>query len=78
MKDMEFVKKETVVTITDTDGNTIKKNDVVSVEASGKCYIGEFLGFGSRGSLRFRSVLSEKEFAISPKAITSMKFTEFA
>lgn len=73
---MSFVTKETVVTIKDSNGDAITVGDYVMVESGGKCYIGEFMGFGSRGSLKFHSIISENIFNLSPKAIKAMKYTK--
>lgn len=63
------VEKTTSVRVRTTDGAEIKENDTLVFLAGGKSYIGQFKGFGKRGSIEFLNPFDNSLFAMMPNSI---------
>jgi hypothetical protein len=52
------IKKETVISVLTTSGETINAGDTVVFNAEGKCYTGVYMGLTDRGALKFKGKIA--------------------
>lgn len=65
------IKKETVISVLTTRGETINAGDTVVFNAEGKCYTGVYMGLTDRGALKFKGKIADTDvtFHVMPRSI---------
>lgn len=65
------IKKETVISVLTTNGETINVGDTVVFNAEGKCYTGVYMGLSDRGALKLKGKISGTDVTwnVMPKSI---------
>lgn len=65
------IKKETVISVLTTRGETIRVGDTVVFNAEGKCYTGVYMGLTDRGALKFKGKIAGTDVTwnVMPKSI---------
>ena len=69
------VEREIIVSVKASDGRKLDIGDTVVFCARGYSYVGVFIGFGNRGTLRFKGIKVhgiEPLFNVMPNTITSL------
>lgn len=65
------IKKETVISVLTTSGETINAGDTVIFNFDDKCCVGVYLGLSDRGALKFKGKISGTDVTwnVMPKSI---------
>lgn len=65
------IKKETVISVLTTSGETINAGDTVIFNFDGKCCVGVYLGLSDRGALKLKGKISGTDVTwnVMPKSI---------
>lgn len=65
------IRKETVISVLTTSGETINAGDTVIFNFDEKCCVGVYLGLSDRGALKFRGKIAGTDvtFHVMPKSI---------
>lgn len=65
------IKKETVISVLTTSGETINAGDTVVFDFEDKCCVGVYMGLSDRGALKFKGKIvgTDVTFHVMPKSI---------
>lgn len=65
------IKKETVISVLTTSGETINAGDTVIFNFDDKCCVGVYLGLSDRGALKFKGKIADTDvtFHVMPRSI---------
>lgn len=65
------IKKETVISVLTTDGETINVGDTVVFNFEDKCCVGVYMGLSDRGALKFKGKIADTDvtYHVMPKSI---------
>jgi len=65
------IKKETVISVLTTSGETINAGDTVIFNFDDKCCVGVYLGLSDRGALKFKGKIADTDvtYHVMPRSI---------
>lgn len=65
------IKKETVISVLTTNGETINAGDTVVFDFEDKCCVGVYMGLSDRGALKFKGKIAGTDVTwhVMPKSI---------
>lgn len=66
------LERETIIKVRTTDGNEVKKGDVVIFTTKDKCLFGKFVGLSARSNFIFKSLIGDFEYIVNPKTIKEL------
>nr|DAF18675.1 MAG TPA: hypothetical protein [Caudoviricetes sp.] len=58
------IKKETVISVLTTSGETINAGDTVIFNFDDKCCVGVYLGLSDRGALKFKGKIADTDVTV--------------